>query len=711
MKQMYMLFFGLLVLILAGCSDHDWVDTNTDKPVKVTAQIAKSRVGFNEVDNITNAYWQEGDAITLFTSSQGNLDYVAGASAGSSSSKAFTPRSSYLKAIDGEQVLACYPASTIEDGKVSLPITTDWEDNDPMPFAYAVSSIEDSEVNLQFEHVFSFLKLTVTPSMLSDTTKAVRQLIVRTSSGAPLSIGEGSTFDYSTKEASIANGENTIQIATDTKVVRTPWEVYLPVLPQPEDADITITLADEAGEILFELTKKTPSTGLEKGNVYRVGTSISYDTSFLIDGPTFNTRIKSLANDADITYTNADSLIRKIEFVTDTELMTFLDDCIEVSSSDSPCPIYASFNSTDSLLTVFTAAKDIEIVDASSMFGGLGSLRIINFNKFEVNEKTIKMSNMFSGCFKLASLDISDWNTSNVKDMSYTFEGCSSLISLDISGWDTSNVTFMGYIFSGCSCLTSLDLSDWDISNMKNLPSIFSGCSGLTNLDVSSWDTSNITNMVGIFSGCSGLDSLDVSDWDTSNVKFMGSAFQDCSSLTSLDISGWDTSNVTLMTSIFSGCSSLTSLDVSDWDTSNLKYMPSIFSGCSSLISLDVSGWDTSNVTQMIYTFSGCSGLTSLNLSGWNTSNVTYMLSVFSGCSGLTILNISNWSFNEGISISSIFSDCASISQACRITTKQETKEFLLSNTDNTGMTPSWFIWGDAASDGSSFDTVPKEDW
>jgi len=840
MKQMYMLFFGLLVLILAGCSDHDWVDTNTDKPVKVTAQIAKSRVGFNEVDNITNAYWQEGDAITLFTSSQGNLNYVAGASAGSSSSKAFTPRSGYLKAIDGEQVLACYPASTIEDGKVSLPITTDWEDNDPLPFAYAVSSIEDSEVNLQFEHVFSFLKLTVTPSMLSDTTKAVRQLIVRTSSGDPLSIGQGSTFDYSTKKASIANGENTIQIATDTKVVRTSWEVYLPVLPQPADADITITLADEAGEILFELTKKTPSTGLEKGNVYRVGTSISYDTSFLIDGPTFNTRIKQLANDADITYTDADSLIRKIEFVTDTELMTSLDDCIEVSSSDSPCPIYASFNSAERSLTVFTPAKDIEVVDASGMFGGLEVLETIDFGEFDVNETTTSMEGMFVDCSALTSLDIADWNTCNVTDMGALFCHCRSLSTLDIANWNTGKVTYIGEMFWGCTSLISLDLSKWDVSNVIYIDYMFTECESLTTVNLSNWNLSNISSIEYFFVMCPSLTTVNISGWNIGDNAKMVSFFWECNALTTLEISGWIIGNNIQMTQIFPGCtsltkvtfsdwnigdrvrmsslfptcisltevnilgceigneafmaflfnneslasvkisdfivgnkaemtamfwgchlldsvecsnwnigdeanmsemfngcyslttaslsdwntgiganmsemfatcSSLTTLNTSNWDISNVVNMSGMFYGCESLQTLDASNWNTGNVTDMSVMFAECEALQTLDVSNWNISNVTDMSQMFRNCNTLTSLNIAKWSFNDNINMDVMFYDCAATSQACRVTSTLDAKEFLLARTETTGMTPSWFIWGDAASDGSSFDTVPKEDW
>ena len=57
------------------------------------------------------------------------------------------------------------------------------------------------------------------------------------------------------------------------------------------------------------------------------------------------------------------------------------------------------------------------------------------------------MNNLFYGCKSLLSIpDISNWNTSKVKDISKDisnmFYGCSSLKSLpNISNWNTSNVT------------------------------------------------------------------------------------------------------------------------------------------------------------------------------------------------------------------------------------------------------------------------------
>ena len=66
------------------------------------------------------------------------------------------------------------------------------------------------------------------------------------------------------------------------------------------------------------------------------------------------------------------------------------------------------------------------------------------------------MTYMFNYCTSLTSLDVSNWDTSNVTSMYGMIKYCDSLTSLDVSNWDTSNVTDMGYMFSNCNSLTTV---------------------------------------------------------------------------------------------------------------------------------------------------------------------------------------------------------------------------------------------------------------
>ena len=55
------------------------------------------------------------------------------------------------------------------------------------------------------------------------------------------------------------------------------------------------------------------------------------------------------------------------------------------------------------------------------------------------------------------------------------FSYCSSLISLNLSNFKTNNVKDMSYMFYNCSKLTSLNLSNFNTNNVKEIFSIFNG--------------------------------------------------------------------------------------------------------------------------------------------------------------------------------------------------------------------------------------------
>ena len=322
----------------------------------------------------------------------------------------------------------------------------------------------------------------------------------------------------------------------------------------------------------------------------------------------------------------------------------------------------AYYNSTNKEIIIYSPARIYAPQNCGEMFkfnwdSALTSLDVSNFDTSKVTD----MSGMFYDCEKLASLDVSNFNTSNVTNMSNMFS-CRSLTSLDVSNFNTSNVTNMSNMFS-CRSLTSLDVSNFNTSKVTNMGSMFSYCSKLASLDVSNFNTSKVTNMVSMFFSCSALASLDLSNFDTNNVTHMDSMFNFCEKLTSLDVSNFNTSKVTKMDSIFSNCKALTSLDVRNFDTSKVKDMSNMFHSCSKLTSLDVSKFDTSIVTKMVNMFRSCSGLSILDLSNFNTSNVTDMGYMFESCSALKTIyvNSTNWNTEKVTSSSKMFYNCTNL--------------------------------------------------
>ena len=152
-------------------------------------------------------------------------------------------------------------------------------------------------------------------------------------------------------------------------------------------------------------------------------------------------------------------------------------------------------------------------------------------------------------------------DTSNVTDMKYMFTGCYSLTTLDLSNFNTAACANMSEMFKGCYRLTTLDLSNFNTAACANMSEMFNGCYRLTSLDVGNFNTAACTSMSGMFYSCSGLTSLDLSNFDTSNVMNMENMFSGCNALTSLDVSNFNTAACTSMSGMFDYCNKLTTVN------------------------------------------------------------------------------------------------------------------------------------------------------
>ena len=139
---------------------------------------------------------------------------------------------------------------------------------------------------------------------------------------------------------------------------------------------------------------------------------------------------------------------------------------------------------------------------------------------------------------------------------------------IDASNLNTSGMTNVSFFTAGGSVVSDLkiiNVSNWDVSNVTNMSSCFDACSEVTDIiGISDWDVSNVTNMSGMFDQCRSLTSLDLSKWNVSNVTNIGLMFRSCASLTSLDLSNFDISKITDISETFM-CNNLEFLDISTW--------------------------------------------------------------------------------------------------------------------------------------------------
>ena len=151
----------------------------------------------------------------------------------------------------------------------------------------------------------------------------------------------------------------------------------------------------------------------------------------------------------------------------------------------------------------------------------------------------------------------------------YMFNDWKDLIEVDLTEFDSSNINDMSFMFSGCENLKKVDISNLNTENVKDMNAMFNGCFSLTSLKLSSFITSRVTNMNHMFTNCKSLTFLDIlflfyfiSNFNTKNNRHFDSMFKFCSSLSSVKLGNLDTSSTINMNSMFANCTNLTSLDI-----------------------------------------------------------------------------------------------------------------------------------------------------
>jgi surface protein len=261
------------------------------------------------------------------------------------------------------------------------------------------------------------------------------------------------------------------------------------------------------------------------------------------------------------------------------------------------------------------------------------------------------------------------------------FGRCSKLTTLNLRNFDTSKVTNMSGMFEYCFKLTSLNLSNWTVHGASTTK-MLSGCSSsLAKLKLYNCDEETISNIINSSGFPTGniigetrklyvdenlIDVVPLPEgWEykTMYPLYVEGEFESDRNLTVAE-TRVDSSHTDL-SYMFSGCTKLESVDTEEWDTSNVTDMSRMFDGCRALVTLDLSNFNTSSVTDMSSMFQSCNALETLDLSNWDTSNVTNMTRIFStGIRSLTTLRMLNCSFDT---VNDIVSSFSATSPACTL--------------------------------------------
>ena len=146
------------------------------------------------------------------------------------------------------------------------------------------------------------------------------------------------------------------------------------------------------------------------------------------------------------------------------------------------------------------------VSDFSHMFADCYNVQTLDFSKW--NTKSAKSFDAFlNDCRSLTEIDVSSFDTSNCIQFSQMFESCYNLQQIiGLNNWDVSNANYYAFseTFHRCYKLTSLNLSNWK-ATPDNTARMFKDCKSLIYLDISGLDLSQIKTDCEMYEGCENL--------------------------------------------------------------------------------------------------------------------------------------------------------------------------------------------------------------
>ena len=458
-------------------------------------------------------------------------------------------------------------------------------------------------------------------------------------------------------------------------------------------------------EVSTVVENKKEITGNTNKNIETKGISANYATTFTLsdwghtDDGTYITLNNYTGSDVDI-YVPGEHAGKQVRLGTSSSLFTNITGLKTVRIAEvNGKKVLVPYNT---LMNIFNHAADLEELDLRGLdvsnvislqqaFANTPKLRSVDVDGWDTSSVTTLRS-MFTNS-GIESFDANDWDTGSVLSMESTFANTPNLTSVDIGNWDVSNVTTFKTLFYS-SGIVNLDLKNWDPASVIDMQYTFNIMTDLETLDVSNWDVSNATTMYAMFSDLPKLEELDVSKWRTSSLKDASFMFYKAKALKSLDLNDWGVSTLENMYEMFAEMEALEELNIKDWDISNVINMDMTFMKTKKLKELDVKDWDISGLTSLYGTFSE-SGIETLAVEDWDTSNVTSMEYAFWKCENLKTLPVEDWDTGDVFTMASMFEGCTTLEEL-------NTKDW---------DTSSVLVMNNMFSEASSLKSVAVEDW
>ena len=582
MKKIFALSM-MAALVLASCSPKEQlapvVTPEAGKTIRASI-VPETRTYLVEDGDVYHMYWKAGDIIRC-TDDGLNAAVLYQTQADGVAAAAFTwmeENGESALCQDSLKFWAYFPHTR---GR-KLAAIQQYDPNGltaaPIRGYYERASLEEPfDPNFEFKNVCGALKLNLTTT--ASDVKVVA-IVFKADNGL------SGSYSNSVAEPAAVVSSQTSTVTLECPEVAlgaepTPFYVSLP--PYSYGAfSITVVASDgrtqtrslKAGEILTIERAQLDELSLAFDDLQKPAVG---ETATFMKARDMNTTIKGLVNSDVTSYSDDDTTITKMVFLTESNLLS----PVNVADATSESPIYVLYDEATTTVTVATPAKKFVMHTDSWGF----------FHRFKAL-KTIE--------------GIDDFDSSNVESMAYFF-GYSALDHIKMPAtWDYSKVINTRYMFYGSTC-QSIDVSEMDFSQDTSMAYMFGDIQTAPEI---TWpaevDCSNLTTMASMFrySNFSQIDlSMFVNTDAVTTIRYMFA---------------YDT----MLTKVIANFN----LEALNTGTSGIGYTWAYCSEYGGL--LDLTEFDISTTPTLSYAFYCCYAST-LDLSTWNCESCQFMNYMF----------------------------------------------------------------------------------
>ena len=333
---------------------------------------------------------------------------------------------------------------------------------------------------------------------------------------------------------------------------------------------------------------------------------------------------------------------------------------------------YAGWYTERDQIKTVTFAEEVRPVSTALWFYDCENLTTINNPQNLKTDGVTNMSQMFSRCGNLKTLDLTGMNTGNVENMRGMFFQCSSLTTIRVSdAFSVSKVTNDKDMFTGCIKLKGENGTEYSSSytgktyariDKSSSPGYFSSKDGpgpgpepdpeptetiyavlYSNGELKFQSSPNAesgrTSVKSYTADSGGYNGRpdNYAAWydERAQIKSVNFGvaiypastaqwFYECEKLESIsNIGNLHTDYVTNMSQMFEYCAKLTSLDLSGFNTAKTTNTSEMFYGCGRLQTIYASSlFTTGQIADGDYMFEGCSALRGGNGTSYSSSHI-----------------------------------------------------------------------------------------